>query len=187
MLENYILKCSKMNYGLTYRQVRTVAYQYAKALKKCPELWEQNQISGIEWMKSFMRRHKNLSLNKPENTSLSRATRFNRHNVTEFQNNLKKALQKTTFILDRIFNLDETNIMTVVQAPNVIAQCGQKQVGQSVSAERRQLITMCGIVNAAGNSIPVFIFPRERDSMNICSQEVQMVISALLIDPLVGG
>lgn len=43
-----------MNYGLIYRQARTVAYQYAKALKKCPELWEQNQIVGIEWMKGFM-------------------------------------------------------------------------------------------------------------------------------------
>nr|XP_034836488.1 uncharacterized protein LOC117992886 [Maniola hyperantus] len=53
--------------------------------------------------------------------------------------------------------------MTVVQAPNVIAARGQKQVGQNVSAERGQLITMCGIVNAAGNSIPpVFIYPRAR-------------------------
>lgn len=53
--------------------------------------------------------------------------------------------------------------MTVVQAPNVIAQTGVKQVGQSVSAERGQLITMCGIGNAIGNALPpVFIFPRGR-------------------------
>lgn len=113
MLENYMLKCCKMKYGLTYCQARTVAYEYAKALKKCPESWKQNQLAGIEWMKGFMRRHKNLSLRKPENTSLSRATSFNRHNVTEFQNNLERALQKATFTPDRIFNLDETNIRTV--------------------------------------------------------------------------
>ncbi|KAH9632634.1 hypothetical protein HF086_004752 [Spodoptera exigua] len=58
--------------------------------------------------------------------------------------------------------------MTVVQAPNVIARKGTKQIGQCVSAKRGQLITMCGIVNAIGNALPpVFIFPRAlfHDSM----------------------
>lgn len=43
-----------------------------------------------------------------------------------------------------------------------------KQVAQSVSAERGQLITMCGIGNPIGNTLPpVFILPRVRfhDSM----------------------
>lgn len=80
-----------------------------------------------------------------------------------FYDNYEMALQKTHFTPDRIFNLDETNIMTVVQAPNVIAHTGMKQVGQCVSAERGQLITMCAIVNATGNTVPpVFIFPRAR-------------------------
>lgn len=85
-----------------------------------------------------------------------------------FFNNYEKVLQRDTYTPDRIYNLYETNIMTVVQAPNVIARTGQKQVGQSVSAERGQLITMCAIVNALGNTIPpVFIFSRARllDSM----------------------
>lgn len=75
----------------------------------------------------------------------------------------EKVLRKYNFTPDRIYNLDETNIMTVVQAPNVIAQTGAEQVGQCVSAERGQLITMCGIENAIGNFVPpVFIFPRAR-------------------------
>ena len=53
--------------------------------------------------------------------------------------------------------------MTVVQAPHVIASPGTKQVGQCVSAERGQLITICGIGNAIGNFVPpAFIFPRAR-------------------------
>ncbi|CAG4932395.1 unnamed protein product [Colias eurytheme] len=163
MLEGYFLKMSSMNYGLTYLQGRELAYEYARALGKCPEKWLNNKLAGIEWMKSFMKRHSKLSLRKPENTSLSRSTSFNKHNVTMFFNNYEKVLQRDNYSPDRIYNLDETNIMTVVQAPNVIARTGQKQVGQSVSAERGQLITMCGIVNALGNTIPpVFIFPRAK-------------------------
>lgn len=168
MLEDYFLKRSRMHYGLTYLQGRQLAYEYATALKKCPEKWTANKMAGTDWMKGFMKRHKVLSLRKPENTSLSRSTSFNRHNVNLFFDNYEKVLEKGTFTPDRIYNLDETNIMTVVQSPNVIAKTGQKQVGQCVSAERGQLITMCAIVNALGNTIPpVFVFPRARfhDSM----------------------
>lgn len=66
MLEKYILKSSKMNYGLTYQQTRLLAYQYAKILKNCPGVWQTNQIAGIEWLKSFMQRHRSLSLRKPQ-------------------------------------------------------------------------------------------------------------------------
>jgi hypothetical protein len=163
MLAKYLLKRSQMNYGLTYKSARSLAFDYAKTLNKCPEKWAENQHAGIEWMKGFMEGHKNLSLRKPENTSLLRSTSFNQHNVTMFYDNYEKAMQKTHFTPDCIFNLDETSIMTVVQAPHVIAQTGSKQVGQCVSAERGQLITMCAIVNATGNTVPpVFIFPRAR-------------------------
>ncbi|KAJ8881607.1 hypothetical protein PR048_018093 [Dryococelus australis] len=103
-------------------------------------------MAGIDWMYGFMRRHKELSLRKPENTSLSRATAFNKTNVKDLISSL----------LDRIYNIDETGVSTVVQAPNVIAAAkGIKQVAQAV--------TVCMIVSAEGNTIPpVFIFPRAR-------------------------
>lgn len=97
-------------------------------------------MAGIEWMK----RHRVLSLRKPEIISLSRSINFNNN-----------------FTPDRIYNLDEINIMTVVRARNVGARTGQKQAEQSVSVEiRGQLITMCAIIHALRNTIPpVFIFP----------------------------
>lgn len=45
--------------------------------------------------------------------------------------------------------------------PKVIAKTGTKQVGQIIPAERGQLVTFIGIVDAAGNTYPpVYILPR---------------------------
>lgn len=164
MLQNYILICSKMNYGMTYQQIKKLAYDYAKKLERAvPVNWEEHKSAGTDWLKGFMKRHTNLTLRKPENTSLSRSTSFNKTNVAEFHENLERALNMHKFSAERIFNLDETGLSTVVQSPRVVAETGAKQVGQAVSAERGSMITMCAIVSASGNTVPpVFIFPRAR-------------------------
>ena len=86
-LVQYIKTCSDINYGLTYRQIRVIAYQYGSVLPNCkvPNRWKVNQKAGIDWLKCFMRRNKSkISLRKPENTSLARATGFNKNSVSEF-------------------------------------------------------------------------------------------------------
>lgn len=81
----------------------------------------------------------------------------------KFYDNYETALQSGEFTGDRIYNLDETGVTTVVQAPKVVAQLSARQVGQAVSAERGTMITVCMIVNAVGNAaLPVFVFPRAR-------------------------
>lgn len=68
---------------------------------------------------------------------------------------------KHQFSSDRIINIDETRVTTVMQAPKVVAPTGVKQIGQTVSVERGELVTVCGIVSASGNTIPsAYIFPR---------------------------
>uniref|UniRef100_A0A2L2YKN8 DDE-1 domain-containing protein n=1 Tax=Parasteatoda tepidariorum TaxID=114398 RepID=A0A2L2YKN8_PARTP len=162
LLSEYFLTSSKIHYGLTFLQARALAFQYAEKLGKAmPSSWNVKECAGIDWMQAFMKRHPGLSLRKPENTSLSRATSFNKKNVDEFFDNLYAVMEKYKFKPDRILNTDETGITTVLQSPKVIAQTGKKQVGQAVSGERGELVSFCGIVSATGNSIPpVFIFPR---------------------------
>ncbi|XP_030746083.1 uncharacterized protein LOC115877126 [Sitophilus oryzae] len=163
-LELYLIKCSKICYGLTYKLCRELAFEYAtKLAKKCPKSWEINKTAGIDWMQSFMKRHPRLSNRKPENTSIARASAFNKTNVDEFFKNYAEVQAKYSFSPDRIWNIDETGITTVLQAPRVIAEIGSKAVGQCVSAERGSLVTMCGIISAVGGSIPpLYIFPRIR-------------------------
>lgn len=52
--------------------------------------------------------------------------------------------------------------MTSVQKPGrIVARRGLKQIGKLTPAERETLVTAAFAVNAAGNSIPLFlIFPR---------------------------
>lgn len=108
-LEKYVIHSSKLQYGLTYFQFRKFAYEYASRLNKTiPQSWLAQKIAGIEWMKGFMRRHHNLSLRKPENTSLARNISFNRTNIDKFFRNLQDVFEKYKFTSDRIVNVDES-------------------------------------------------------------------------------
>ena len=160
----YIIKCSKMFYGLSVKQTRRLAWEYAKANASIfPESWNTNKEAGLDWYYDFLKRNPELSLRSPEATSIARATAFNLHNVNHFFNNYLSVLSREDFHLDpgRIWNLDETGVKTVVPPPKVLSQKGLKQVGQVSSVERGDLVTMCCCVNALGNSLPpVYVFPR---------------------------
>ena len=96
VLSDYLTQCSKMFHGLTHKQTRQVAYQMAvKNGKQFPASWTENEEAGREWMKAFMNRNPQLTLRKPEATSIARAGAFNRHNVGEFFTNLTWILKQT--------------------------------------------------------------------------------------------
>jgi hypothetical protein len=161
-LADYCLQSSAIHYGLTKINARRLAYEYAVfCKKKYPTRWDANKTAGVDWLHGFMKRHNDLSIRKPENTSLGRATSFNKENVTKFYENLEEVYKKKQFKPSSIFNIDESPATTVLSPPRVIAKKGKNQVGQIASGERGENVTFVGIVSAAGNSIPpVFIFPR---------------------------
>jgi len=159
MLEKHIIKCSRMMYGLNYTEIHQLAFDDDKKLDSCPQKWQEVGIVGLEWVKCFMKHQSHLSLRKPENTSLARATGSNQHNVTKFHHDYRELPVNFKFTSDQIYNLHENGVTTVVPAPHIVAQTGVKQVGQVVSAEKGQLITVCTIINARENTlISCFLF-----------------------------
>ncbi|XP_074040581.1 uncharacterized protein [Leptinotarsa decemlineata] len=164
MLADYLLHCSKMFYGMTPKKCRQIAYQFAEANDvKVPNSWEENQQAGEDWFTGFMKRNSTLSIRKPEATSLARMTAFNKTTVGEFFDKLHEVINRNKYRTSNIFNLDETGVTTVPPVTKVIAQKGEKQIGQVTSRERGELVTQVGIICANGNCLPpVFIFPRAR-------------------------
>jgi hypothetical protein len=52
-----------------------------------------NRLKELSGYRVFTKRHKNLMLHKPKNTSLFMATGFNKINVMEYLNNYEHALK----------------------------------------------------------------------------------------------
>ncbi|KAJ8909902.1 hypothetical protein NQ315_005637 [Exocentrus adspersus] len=179
----YVKRCADMNYDLTYEKIRYLAYEYAKVLPSCklPKNWHLNKIAGIDWMRGFMHRHGNeISLRKPENTSLARSMAFNKPVVENFFSRYVSVLEKYKFKPNQIWNLDETGLTTVMEPPKVVATKGKKQVANASSQERGELVTFVGIINAAGGTVPpVFVYPRMRNPEEYLGDEYPPLSLAL--------
>ncbi|CAG2199907.1 unnamed protein product [Mytilus edulis] len=162
-LERYLLNASYIYFGLTPKEVRRLAYECAEKFSiHMPQSWVENKCAGVDWFLLFMRRHPNLSIRTPEATSLSRATSFNHTNVNLFFTKLGEVMDRYKFNASDIWNIDETGITTVQKPSKTVGAKGVKQVGGITSAERGYLVTVCGSVNAIGNTVPpMMIFPRK--------------------------
>ena len=109
-LVEYIKTCSNMNYGLAYERIRKSAFDFAMIIDGCkfPDEWRMNKKSGLSWIQGFMKIHGDISLRKPESTSLLRASAFNEIKVAEFFKLLENLLTKFKFEPRKIWNLDES-------------------------------------------------------------------------------
>ncbi|XP_047134205.1 uncharacterized protein LOC105850413 isoform X1 [Hydra vulgaris] len=164
-LVDYIKDAAHLQFGLTLKDVKILAYQFAKVNgKKYPKSWDTNKMAGDYWLRLFRKRYqRKLSLRKPEATSLARSSAFNKHTVSLTYDNFKKVLSQCPSDIKAtdIWNLDETGLSTVHVPPKILAPLGMKQVGSMTSTERGTTVTMIAAINAGGGFIPpMLIFPR---------------------------
>ena len=164
MLKDYFIKASNIHHGFSAKSVRELAYQFARKVKKSfPFNWEKNKSAVKDWLSGFLKRFPELSLPKPEATSLARATSFNKTNVSSFFDKLEECLKRAPYSPSDINNADETGCTTMqlVRNAKVIGCRNEKQIGKLTFGERGALVTVLYAVNAAGNSVPpMLVFPR---------------------------
>jgi hypothetical protein len=152
-------------YGLTPTDVRRLVYQYCELNEIKHPFNHEKREAGRDWMEAFLRRHPELSVRKPEPTSLQRAQGFNKPKVQVFFDKLASLLYKNHRRIpeSNIYNVDETGFSICHKPQKILALKGKKQVGQLTSAEKGKNITVVCAVSAAGNYVPpAFIFPRVR-------------------------
>ena len=163
-IEEYAIKIAKMFYGLPIKEFLGLAYEYAEAcnISNIPAVWVAKGMATRDWYYAFMSRHPKLTLKAPEGMSIARAMAFNRVNVEVFFKAYCEAKARYEFSPDRIFNMDESGLSTVMKPMKVLCQKG-RPVAKQQPSERGLHMTFVGFVNAAGGTIPpVFIIARRR-------------------------
>ena len=163
-IADYAIKVARMFYGLSIREFRRMVYVYAIACgsQSIPEAWETERMATRDWYYAYMSHHPNLVLKAPEGMSIARIVGFNKVNVDVFFKAYTLAMEKYAFPPNRIYNLDESALVTVMKPVKVVCERG-RPVATQVSRERGATMTFVGIINAVGQSLPpVFIIPRKR-------------------------
>ena len=143
--------------------MRRLAFQLAEQNGIHHRFNTEKQMAGKKWLSGFLKRNTEISIPKPELTSIARATSFNRPAVSKFFNLLKQVIDEKKIVGSRIYNCDDTGMSTVQQPSKVLATKGKHQVGALTGAERGKNITVVCCMSATGHYIPpAFIFPRQR-------------------------
>ncbi|XP_045466600.1 uncharacterized protein LOC123675298 [Harmonia axyridis] len=166
-LAEYIMKMEKQFFGLTRRDLCSIAFQLARQNNIPNSFSILNQTAGEHWFKRFLHRHKEkTSVRTPTGTSFARAAGFNRANVDEFFDLLEKVQEEKNFSPSQIFNVDECGICIVQsKCPKILALKGKRQIGTLTSAERGSLITVVMCMSADGTFVPpLIIFPRKNSN-----------------------
>lgn len=84
-------------YGCTANQIRKVAYEYAEKLNLKHNFNQSSKMAGRDWLHAFMTRH-NISIRKPEATSINRITAFNKTQISMFFELLGQLMEKHRFV-----------------------------------------------------------------------------------------
>jgi len=157
----HIVEMQQRFYGLNLVELRSLAYEFAEKIGIAHTFSSQTKRAGRDWSLGFLKRYPELSLRRPEATSMARLAGSNKVQVSRFFSILRAELEAKKFDAEHIFSVDETGITTVQKPGQILARRGSKQVGRVVSAERGTTTTIVCCMSASGTFVPpMFLFKR---------------------------
>ncbi|KAF2898427.1 hypothetical protein ILUMI_07752 [Ignelater luminosus] len=135
ILADHLIHMTNVFYGLDSMKFRKIAYECAEQLKIPHNFNKESKCAGPDWLERFLKRNPNISVCKPESTSINRIEGFNKEEVELFYKNIEDMV-KSKYEAHQIFNMDETGVSTVQEPGKILAKTAQKRVGTVTSWER---------------------------------------------------
>ncbi|KAJ4450216.1 hypothetical protein ANN_01623 [Periplaneta americana] len=112
---------------------------------------KNDEAAGRKWLHSFLRRHQELSLRKPQSTPMARIRGFNQENVINFFDIWEPLMNTVNHSPNRLYNCDETDLTVIQHKGNkLVSLKGKRQVGSVSSAGVTQM-------SAAGHFLPLVL------------------------------
>lgn len=170
-LAEHILYLETHMFGLTVSDIRRLAFQIAEIHNIQNNFNKEKCMAGKAWFYKFMKKHPQLSVRQPENTSLNRIKGFNRENVFHFFDLLEKIVDENGIEPSNIFNVDESGFSTVQKKPQkIVGLKGKKQIGAATGGERGVNTTAVCCASVSGQFIPpMLIFKRMRQNPELAN------------------
>uniref|UniRef100_A0ABD2XC51 HTH CENPB-type domain-containing protein n=1 Tax=Trichogramma kaykai TaxID=54128 RepID=A0ABD2XC51_9HYME len=123
-LPEYIVDMEKRLSGLTSKELRELAFDFAEQLGVPHPFDRKTGLAGEQWLSNFMERHE-LSNRKSEPTSVARGSGFNKVAVDKFFDVYDHYKTKYNFSASQIYNVDETGFtVNPKTSTRVIAERG---------------------------------------------------------------
>lgn len=165
-LVKHIQKMENAGFPIDRETLRSLAFQFAEILGIQHRFNREIRMAGYDWLSSFLRRNKELSIRKSQGLSLARSEGMNREEATAFFNLLSNIYSEFNFFdhPENIFNMDETGFQLNNEAGPVIATKGAKDVHTIISSERGENVSIVACCSAEGRFLPpVIIFKGVRE------------------------
>ena len=155
-LVNFLIKCSKIGYARSRKQVFSLVQSYLLNVKDL----EVHLTNG--WWEKFRARHSELSVRTAERLTYARAVSTNQEVMDNYFVMLQHTLTDNKICAPNcIFNCDETGFPLQYKAPRIVTKKGIKHPIAITSNDKSQ-ITVLACVNASGSTIPpMVIFDRK--------------------------
>ncbi|XP_062558828.1 uncharacterized protein LOC134223657 [Armigeres subalbatus] len=111
-LAEYVIRVINLLYGISYRNLRKIAFQYAKTNKiTYPHKWNCEQMTGMGWVVGFLKRNPQIAEQTPKGCDISKNATFDLSHIEVSYSALEKAFKIHSTFADgtRLFLLGEAN------------------------------------------------------------------------------